>query len=118
MEEPDSDDSDEYDYKKYIDKSIRMNREIFLLSLLMEGDFCGYDLIKKIFIKWDVLLSQGTVYPVLYSFEEEGVLHAEFARGDMRTKIYSLTPDGRTVAQKMVEDFIKAMEHIHSLIKR
>ncbi len=84
----------------------------------MKRNMCGYDLIKEIFLKWDVFLSQGTVYPILYSLEENGVLRAEFGRGDMRTKIYSLTPKGREVAQKKVDDFIKAVDHLQSLIKR
>ncbi|NMB86332.1 MAG: Transcriptional regulator PadR-like family protein [Methanosaeta sp. PtaB.Bin018] len=107
-----------HEYMDYVDKIVRINRDVFILSLLQEREACGYELIKKIFLKWDVLLSQGTVYPVLYSFEDEGTLRAEYGRGDMRTKIYSLTPVGRKVAQKKVEDFIKAMEYIHYRMKR
>jgi len=117
-DEHDSDTSCECEYKNYVEKIVRINREVFLLSLLLQRNMCGYELIKKIFLKWDVLLSQGTVYPVLYSFEDEGILRAEFGRGDMRTKIYSLTPEGREVAQKRVEDFIKAVEQMRLLMKK
>ena len=76
----------------------------------------GYDLIKKIFIKTDVLLSQGAVYPILYSFEEADILQAEYAKGDMRAKIYRLTPQGREIAQDKIDHFFQALDHFVSLI--
>jgi PadR family transcriptional regulator PadR len=79
---------------------------------------CGYDLIKEIFFKCNVFLSQGTVYPILYTLEEEGILRAEYSKGDMRSKKYSLTSKGREIAQKDMKEFIKAMEQISALIQR
>lgn len=109
--------SPEEDYKQIVDKIIKINREIFILSVLSERSMCGYDLIKEIFHRCDVFLSQGSVYPILYSLEEEGILRAEFNKGDMRTKRYSFTPKGRQIAQKKLEEFTKAMEEVLALIK-
>ncbi|TFH48636.1 MAG: PadR family transcriptional regulator, partial [Methanothrix sp.] len=85
---------------------------------LLEKQMCGYDIIKEIFSRCDVFLSQGTVYPILYTLEEEGMLHAEYSKGDMRSKKYSLTPRGREAAEKDVEDFAKALEQVSILVKR
>ncbi len=104
--------------KKFIEKIIKTNREVFILSSLQEKQMCGYDLIKDIFTKCDVFLSQGTVYPILYTLEDEGLLKAEYSKGDMRSKNYSLTPKGREVAEKDIEEFTKALERISFLIKR
>jgi PadR family transcriptional regulator PadR len=109
--------SEEEEYKKFIDRIIKTNREVFILSSLLEKQMCGYDLIKEIFQRCNVFLSQGTVYPILYSLEEEGLLHAEYSRGDMRSKKYSLTPKGREVAERDIEEFIKAIDHISALIR-
>ncbi len=109
--------SGEEEYKKFIDRIIKTNREVFILSSLLEKQMCGYDLIKEIFQRCNVFLSQGTVYPILYSLEEEGLLHAEYSRGDMRSKKYSLTPKGREVAERDIEEFIKAIDHISALIR-
>ena len=105
-------------YRKFIEKIIKTNREVFILSLLLEKQMCGYDLIKEIFTKFDVFLSQGTVYPILYTLEDEGLLIAEYNKGDMRSKKYSLTPKGREVAEKDIENFTNALERISILIKR
>ena len=72
----------------------------------------GYDIIKEIFHRYDVLLSQGSAYPILYSLEEDEILRVEFPKGNMRTKLYSLTPTGREIAQKKLCDFVEALEAI------
>lgn len=115
---PDLFESEEDSCKKFIDRIIKTNREIFILYSLLERQMCGYDLIKEIFLKCNVFLSQGTVYPILYTLEEEGMLYAEYTKGDMRSKKYSLTPKGREIAQRDIKEFIKAMEQISALIQR
>lgn len=104
--------------KKFIDRIIKSNREVFIMSSLVEKQMCGYDLIKEIFSRCDVFLSQGTVYPVLYTLEGEGLLHAEYSKGDMRSKKYSLTPKGRKIAEKELDDFSKALEQVSLLLSR
>lgn len=104
--------------KKFIDRIIKTNREVFIMSSLLEKQMCGYDLIRNIFTKCDVFLSQGTVYPILYTLEDEGLLIAEYSKGDMRSKKYSLTPRGREIAEKDIEEFTNALERISVLVKR
>jgi DNA-binding PadR family transcriptional regulator len=110
--------SEEEEYKKFLEKLIKTNREIILLSLIQEKPMCGYDLIKEILQRCNVYISQGTIYPVLYSLEEEGILHAEFGRGNIRTKRYLLTPDGKEIAERRLEGFAKALEYLLFMVKR
>ncbi len=116
--QPDMNESQEDDYKRFVDRIIKNNREIFILTILLEKQMCGYDLIKEIFLKFNVFLSMGNVYPTLYSLEEDEILRAEFSRGNMRSKNYSLTPRGREIALKNIEEFVRAMDHISAHIKR
>jgi len=115
---PDLRESQEESCKKFIERIIKSNREVFIMSSLLEKQMCGYDIIKEVFSRCDVFLSQGTVYPILYTLEDEGLLHAEYSKGDMRSKKYSLTDRGREIAEKDIEDFSRALEHISFLIKR
>jgi len=96
---------------------IKNHLEIIILSILAERPMCGYDLIKEIFAKYDVLLSQGIVYPFLYFLKEEGILQAEYLKGNMRTKIYSATQEGKQIIKKRVYEFIEAEEYILSSIR-
>jgi len=115
---PDLCESQEDYCKKFVDRIIKTNREVFIMSSLLEKQMCGYDLIKEIFLKCDVFLSQGTVYPILYTLEGEKLLHAEYSEGNMRSKNYRLTSKGREVAKKDVEEFAKALEQVSLLLKR
>ncbi len=78
---------------------------------------CGYDLIKDIFSKYNVFLSQGTVYPLLYVLREKGVIQVEFAKSDMRTKIYYVTSDGDEFVREELNEFMKAIEVVMSLLE-
>lgn len=97
---------------------VKSNIEIVVLSMLSERPMSGYDIIKEIFSKYNVFLSQGTVYPLLYSLKEDGILQAEFRKGDMRTKIYHPTVEGAKIIENKIEEFIKANEQILSSVKR
>lgn len=114
----DLNESQEGSYKKIVDRTVKVNKDIFILQILLDEQMCGYDLIKEIFMKCNVFLNQGAVYPILYSLEEEGILQAEFSKNDMRTKRYSLTPEGRVIAQRKLDEFVKAIEYISALIKK
>ncbi len=105
------------EYDRFLDKIIKANREIIVLSILIEKPMCGYDLIKEIFAKSQVFLGQGAVYPILYSLEEEGLLRAEFGRGNMRTKKYHITPAGKEIVQMKRECFIKALAYVSNLVQ-
>ena len=114
---PDMTKPDVEEGNRFIDRIIKTNREIFILSSLLDKQMCGYEIIKEIFLRCNVFLSQGSVYPILYSLEEEGLLHVEYTRGDMRSKMYSLTPKGRESVQRDIENFIEAIDHISALIR-
>lgn len=106
------------EYDRFLDKIIKANREIIVLSILTEKPMCGYDLIKEIFARSQVFLGQGAVYPILYSLEEEGLLRAEFGRGNMRTKRYHITPEGEKIVEIKKECFLKALSYVSDLVQR
>ena len=106
------------EYKKFVDRIVKANREIFVLFVLANKPMCGYDVIKEIFSRCNVFLSQGNVYPILYSLEEEGILRAEFTKGNMRSKLYFIAPEQRETIQKKIDLFVKAMESMLFFVKR
>ena len=103
-------------YEEFMPQIVKSSKELLVLSMILEHPMSGYDLIKKIMIKTDVLLSQGTVYPILYSFEEADILQAEYGKSDMRKKIYHLTPQGKEIAQDKIDHFVQAFNHFITVI--
>jgi PadR family transcriptional regulator PadR len=113
-----SDDSDPNAYRNCLEKLIRTNKEIVLLSLLAERPMCGYDLIKEILSRTDVFLGQGLIYPILYNLEDEGILRAEYSEDDKRSKIYFLTHEGEKIADARIDGLAEAAEYLLFLVKR
>lgn len=96
---------------------VKNHLEIIILKLLSDRPMCGYDLIKEIFEKYNVLLSQGTVYPFLYSLKKDGIVNIKFMKGNMRTKIYSVTLEGKQIIERRINEFIYTEEYILNSIK-
>ena len=71
-----------------------------------------FSLIRYIFSKYDVFLSQGTVYPLLYSLKEDGVLDAEYIKANMKTKVYSLTEEGMQITTQKINEFDGAVNFV------
>jgi len=101
-----------------VEKLIKDNLTIIVLCMLKDTSMCGYDIIKKIFEDHNVFLSQGTVYPLLYSLKEEGILKAEHNRGNMRSKMYSITDEGMFVVEDRINNFVQAGDYfLHQIIR-
>lgn len=90
---------------------VKKNLEVIVLSMLQEEPMCGYDLIKSIVNRFGVFLSQGTVYPLLYSLRERDIIEDQL-KNDKRTKIYVPTFEGRVIIKKEVDEFVKVHEYL------
>jgi hypothetical protein len=55
----DLNESENNDRNRFLEKIIKTNREIFIMSALMDKPMCGYDIIKEIFLKFNVFLGQA-----------------------------------------------------------
>ena len=75
------------------EKFVGRDLEAIVLSMLREQPMCGYDIIKAIFQRYDVVVSQGRIYPLLYSLESRSVLRCEI-KSDARAKVYSISEKG------------------------
>lgn len=100
----------------FMERFIKSNKDLVILLILNLSPMCGLDLIKEIFSLSGILLSQGAVYPILYSFEEKHIIEAKHGKGDLRAKIYHITPNGRKIAHELSEDFFNTRYRISSII--
>ena len=92
-----------------IDKSlISGSTAMLLLKLLSEKDMYGYEMIETLRQRSENVfeLKAGTLYPLLHSLEEKGLLvvyEQEFG-GKVR-KYYSLTKQGGKLLEKKTEEW-------------
>ena len=103
-------------FEHYVDRIIKTDLDLVILCILRDKPMCGFDLIKSIFEKYDVFLSQGAVYPLLYKLKDQGILQAEFDRGNMKSKIYSITTNGEEIVNDRLGEFVRAGEYVRTSI--
>ena len=82
--------------------------EILVLKLLDEKEKYGYQLISELKERSEELFSlkEGTLYPILYRLEEEGLVTTRWsqARGkETAKKYYQISDEGKTVLQDTIQ---------------
>ena len=65
--------------------------DLMILILLKDKPLCGYSILANIHIKFNTLLSPGTVYPLLYALEKEAFIKCQTFG---RKRRYSLSDKG------------------------
>ena len=74
--------------------------EMLVLKLICGGPTYGYELLTRLKTESGgrFLLKEGTLYPILYRLEDEGLISASWSQGEGRTapkKMYTATEAGR-----------------------
>ncbi|MGQ9787721.1 MAG: helix-turn-helix transcriptional regulator [Candidatus Hadarchaeaceae archaeon] len=103
--------------KESLEYFVKRHLETIVLSILREHPMCGYDVIKTIYQRYYASISQGTVYSLLYSLEDRGLV--TLMKGEsMRSKLYVLTEKGRALAESRINDFIAAQRYLLEFIQK
>jgi len=100
-----------------MEHAVKKSLRILILSLLKQQPMCGFDIIKSLMHQFNVLLSQGTVYPILYSLEKEGYLKT-VVKSDNKTKLYVPTEKAHRYIDQQIKEYILAQEKILDLVSR
>jgi DNA-binding PadR family transcriptional regulator len=97
-------------------KTVKSAIELLILQTGDQTSITGYDVISLVHSKFGILLSPGTVYPVLRRLEEQGLVNpAETAH----KRSYSTTPLGRSVGDLSLEEWreinSEILNHLNSI---
>ena len=91
-------------------RTIKTFMDMLILAELQEKPLSGYDIINIIHKRFDVLVSSGTVYSLLYSLERKGLVNAD---PDNRKRVYTLTEKG----EQLLETVGRANGEINTLVQ-
>jgi DNA-binding PadR family transcriptional regulator len=91
-------------------RTIKTFMDLLVLGELQEKPLSGYDIITLIHKRFNVLVSSGTVYSLLYSLERKGLVNAEI---DQRKRVYTLTDKG----EKILETVGRANGELNGLVQ-
>ena len=88
-----------------VQRFVKDELETIVLALVLREPMCGTDIIKTIHSKFNMLLSPGTIYPLLHDLEKKGLLKCEYG---VKTKTYKLAEAAEEKIRKMLEEHVRA----------
>jgi DNA-binding PadR family transcriptional regulator len=91
--------------KKMHERIIKNFMDIIIMGELRNGPLSGYDVISYIHTKFNLLVSSGTVYSLLYSLERNGLVEGVW---EERKRVYKLTEKG----EKTIDTLLNAGDKI------
>ena len=87
------------------ERIIKNFMDVIIMTELRNGSLSGYDVISYIHNKFNLLVSSGTVYSLLYSLERNGLVEGTW---DERKRVYKLTEKG----EKTINTLLRASDKI------
>ena len=101
--------------ERITEKHVKTFLDIVVLAMLNGEPLYGYKIIATIHRKFGILLSPGSLYPVLHTLEDNKLIESNFQGGKI---VYLVTPKGEQrfqntffaykVATQKVSNFMKA----------
>ena len=92
--------------------------ELAVLLVLAPGRRYGLEILRQLEFA-DLVLAEGTIYPLLARLERDGSLEAEWVDGEgpRPRKYYQLTTSGRTRLRAMCKEFRAVTGGIEEMIE-
>ena len=94
------------------ERVIKSFMDVIIMTELRSGPLSGYDVISYINAKFNLLVSSGTVYSLLYSLERNGFVEGVWKE---RKRTYKLTDKGEETisailgAQEKIKTFLSSI---------
>lgn len=97
---------------KLIDEFLKNELETVTLALIVAKPMCGTDIKKAIYEKFGILLSSGTLYPLLHKLQKSGLVKCEYG---VKTKTYKPV-NGKDI-QTILDERMKAKNLLTSFVQ-
>ena len=101
--------------QEILEKLVKDNLELTTLLFLENSSKSGYQILKDIAQHFHCILSQGTLYPLLYQLEKENKIAKQNGKG--REIIYSLTQKTKKEMGLRKETLLNAYQHLASFFE-
>ena len=90
--------------------------EYCVLKALEDGPLYGYDLVRRLRELQVLVISEGTIYPLLSRLRKEGFLktHLEESSEGPARKYYELTASGKDMLREMRDVWMKMVEGVEN----
>ena len=92
---------------------------IILNTLAQEGRMYGYEITQRVkaLSNDEIVVTEGSLYPILHKLEEEGWVKAERVNiGNRTRRYYELTRSGQSVVQQKVDEFERFVSIVRQVL--
>jgi len=91
--------------------------ELAILASLWAEELYGLEILRRLETETDLVLAEGTIYPILSRLKAEGLVHTKWVEGEAGhpRKYYWLSPAGRRRAVAMARyasSFLGSLEKL------
>jgi DNA-binding PadR family transcriptional regulator len=101
------------DYSK-VERFVKEYLDIIVLALIASKPMCGIEILDVIHREFNVLLSPGTVYPLLHKLRNEGLLEREYT---IKKKIYKVAKGNEKNISNILDEHLIANEFLNEFLK-
>jgi PadR family transcriptional regulator, regulatory protein PadR len=93
--------------------------DVAILATLWKGRLYGLEILRELESRSDLVLTEGTVYPLLTRLRNEGLIEGEWEESDSGhpRRYYKLTAVGRNRAQALARHSHEFLSKIDALIQ-
>jgi len=97
-----------------VERFVKEYLDIVVLALIAGKPMCGTDILDIVHKNFNVLLSPGTVYPLLHRLKNEGLLECECS---IKKKVYRPARGSEASIRQIIEKHSMASEFLSDFIK-
>jgi PadR family transcriptional regulator, regulatory protein PadR len=92
--------------------------ELVILAALWDGKLYGLEILRRLESDSDLIVSEGTVYPLLSRLKSMGLVRSEWVESDAGhpRKYYALTPAGKQRGREMAGMWTRFSSSLSRLI--
>jgi DNA-binding PadR family transcriptional regulator len=99
---------------RIIERHLKAFLDIVVLAILNGGAMHGYKIIASIHREFGVLLSPGSLYPLLHCLENEKMIKSNLERGKV---VYRVTPAGKEKFEKAFVAYNFSIQKMSHFVK-
>jgi DNA-binding PadR family transcriptional regulator len=97
-----------------IERFVKEYLDVVVLALVAGKPMCGTDILDIVHRDFNVLLSPGTIYPLLHRLKKEGLLECECS---IKKKIYKPARGSEANIQRILDEHSSANEFLNDFLK-
>jgi DNA-binding PadR family transcriptional regulator len=99
---------------EFVERFVKEYLDMVVLALIVRRPMCGTDIIDVVHKNFNVLLSPGTIYPLLHELEESGLLECEYT---IKKKIYRPVRGSEVKIRSMLGEHLQTNEFLNRFLK-